>query len=149
MTDPLLSALTDADTHRAHLRAAEQDACDAVAARLRADIPAPAWLDPSCEPAGHPWAWAYAVGTRCPVAVAARVAPDLPVVRWRAWVDVDNTRCVATSRHDVGWESPAAALGDLRLEVQAAHRRARRSPVGLGLCGGHTVPGDGVGARGT
>jgi len=129
MTDPLLSALTDADTHRAHLRAAEQDACDAVAAQLRAAIPAAAWLDPSCEPAGHPWAWAYAVGTRCPVTASARVAPDLSVVRWRAWVDVDRERCVVTSRHMRGWVSPADALRDLRLEVHAAHRRARRPDV--------------------
>ena len=129
MTDPLLSALTDADTHAAHLRAAQQDACDAMVAQLRAAIPAAAWLDRSCEPAGYPWAWAYAVGTRCPVTVAARVAPDLSGVRWRAWVDVDRERCVVTSRHMRGWDSPVEALRDLLAEVQAAHRRARRPDV--------------------
>ncbi len=96
MTDPLLSALTDADTHAAHLRAAQQDACDAMVARLRAAIPAAAWLDRSCEPAGHPW---------------------------------DRERCVVTSRHMRGWDSPVEALRDLLAEVQAAHRRTRRPDV--------------------
>lgn len=124
--DPILSALIDAHAHHTHLRTARMDACHALDARLRADIPAAAWLRADPGSFGQPQASAHTVGTRCPVTVKANVKADLSGVRWSAWVDVDRERCVASCGE---FASPRDALDALRAEVQAAHRRARRPDV--------------------